>query len=119
MINDESIALMKDGVTLLNTGRGGLIDTKALIRALKSKKIAGVALDVYEEEEEFFFRDLSDTGLSDDVLARLLTFPNVLISSHQAFLTHEALGNIAQTTLDNLVEFKKTGKVTVNKVELN
>jgi len=118
LINDETLGLMKEGIYLINTGRGGLIDTKALIRGLKSQKIGGVALDVYEEEEEFFFRDLSETGLSDDVLARLLTFPNVLISSHQAFLTHEALGNIAQTTLENIQEFTSTGKVTSNKVSL-
>lgn len=117
LINDETVAQMKDDVYIINTGRGGLIDTRALITGLKSKKIGGVALDVYEEEEEFFFRDLSETGLSDDVLARLLTFPNVLISSHQAFLTHEALGNIATTTLENLKEFSQTGKVVTNKVE--
>lgn len=118
LINDESINLMKDGVIIINTGRGGLIDSKALIRALKTHKIAGVGLDVYEEEEEFFFRDLSETGLSDDTLARLLTFPNVLITSHQAFLTHEALGNIAETTLENVQEFINTGSVTKNRVEL-
>ena len=116
-INDTTISQMKDDVYIINTGRGGLIDTRALIRALKSKKIGGVALDVYEEEEEFYFRDLSETGLSDDILARLLTFPNVLISSHQAFLTQEALGNIATTTLENLNEFSQTGSVTTNRVE--
>lgn len=117
LINDENISLMKDNVYILNTSRGGLIDTKALIRGLKTQKIGGVALDVYEEEEEFFFKDLSGTGIPDDILARLLTFPNVLISSHQAFLTHEALGNIANTTLENIDEFRKTGKVSKNKVE--
>ncbi len=116
MINDENISLMKDNVYILNTSRGGLIDTKALIRGLKKQKIGGVALDVYEEEEEFFFKDLSGTGIPDDVLARLLTFPNVLISSHQAFLTHEALGNIAKTTLENIDEFRKTGTVLKNRV---
>ena len=118
LINHESIHKMKEGVYLINTGRGGLIDTKALIHALKSKKIGGVALDVYEEEEEFFFNDLSEKGLSDDVLARLLTFPNVLVSSHQAFLTHEALANIAETTIHNLLEFKEKGTVTTNRVEI-
>lgn len=117
MINDENISLMKDNVYILNTSRGGLIDTKALIRGLKTQKIGGVALDVYEEEEEFFFKDLSGAGIPDDVLARLLTFPNVLISSHQAFLTHEALGNIARTTLENIDEFRKTGNILKNKVE--
>jgi D-lactate dehydrogenase len=117
LIDEAAINLMKDHVYIINTGRGGLIDTRALIRGLKSCKIGGVALDVYEEEEEFFFQDLSEIGLTDDVLARLLTFPNVLVSSHQAFLTHEALDNIAQTTLENLNEFKQTGRVTKNKVE--
>lgn len=117
LICEKCIDKMKDNVYIINTGRGGLIDSHALIDGLKAKKIGGVALDVYEEEEEFFFRDLSETGLTDDTLARLLTFPNVLLSSHQAFLTKEALGNIAQTTLENLREFKTTGKVSLNKVE--
>jgi D-lactate dehydrogenase len=116
LINSEAIGLMQDHVFIINTGRGGLIDTRALIAGLKSKKIGGVALDVYEEEEEFFFQDLSEKGISDDVLARLLTFPNVLISSHQAFLTREALGNIADTTLLNLSEYKN-GQTLTNKVE--
>lgn len=116
LICEKCIDKMKDNVYIINTGRGGLIDTHALINGLKSKKIGGVALDVYEEEEEFFFRDLSEAGLSDDTLARLLTFPNVLLSSHQAFLTREALGNIALTTLENLQEFKISGKVSLNKV---
>jgi len=118
MINENSISRMKDGVYLLNTGRGGLIDTKALIEGLKSKKIGGVGLDVYEEEEEFFFRDHSEDGIKDDTLARLISFPNVLISSHQAFLTKEALSNIAETTLFNIDEFKKLKKIETNKVEL-
>jgi D-lactate dehydrogenase len=117
LINQAALAMMKDNVYLINTGRGGLIDTRALIQGLKAHKLGGVALDVYEEEEEFFFQDLSEQGLTDDVLARLLTFPNVLVSSHQAFLTHEALNNIAQTTIENLVEFSSSGRVTTNKVE--
>jgi len=106
-INDESLQMMKKGVMIINTGRGGLIDTKALIKGLKSCHIGSAGLDVYEEEERVFFQDLSDQILNDDILARLLTFPNVLITSHQGFLTHEALGNIAETTLLNLSKYEK------------
>ncbi|MBF0316349.1 MAG: 2-hydroxyacid dehydrogenase [Oligoflexia bacterium] len=105
MINEESIRKMKNGVYLINTGRGKLIDTKALIAGLKSKKIAGAALDVYEEESEYFFEDFSARGIDDDILARLLTFHNVLITSHQAFFTTEAMREIAQTTLHNISDF--------------
>ncbi|HCP13189.1 MAG TPA: hydroxyacid dehydrogenase [Planctomycetaceae bacterium] len=106
MINADRLSRMKPGVMLLNTSRGGLIDTKALIQALKSGRIGAAGLDVYEEEEGIFFSDLSESGLQDDVLARLLTFPNVLITSHQAFLTCEALQNIAERTLQSLLEFR-------------
>lgn len=116
MINAGSLAKMKPGVMLVNTGRGALIDTPALIRALKRKEIGGACLDVYEEEEGIFFEDLSEAGISDDQLARLLTFPNVLITSHQAFLTTEALRQIAQTTLSNLTSLEKSG-VPANQVE--
>jgi D-lactate dehydrogenase len=102
LVRRETLALMKPGAILLNVSRGALIDTTALIEALKSGQLGGVALDVYEEEEGIFFEDLSGQVLQDDELARLLTFPNVLITSHQAFLTHEALSNIAQTTVANL-----------------
>ena len=102
IIRAETIALMKPGCVLLNVSRGGLVDTKALIHALKSDRISGVGLDVYEEEEGIFFEDLSGGVLHDDELARLLTFPNVLITSHQAFLTHEALTEIAGTTVANI-----------------
>ncbi len=101
-IRAETIALMKRGSTLINSSRGGLVDTKALIDALKSGHLAGVGLDVYEEEEGIFFEDLSGDVLQDDDLARLLTFPNVLITSHQAFLTGEALSEIARTTVANI-----------------
>ena len=94
---------MKHGAILINVSRGALIDTTALIEALKSGRLGGVALDVYEEEEGIFFEDLSGQVLQDDELARLLTFPNVLITSHQAFLTREALADIARTTVANLV----------------
>lgn len=102
-IRAETIALMKRGSILINSSRGGLVQTKALIEALKSGHIAGVGLDVYEEEEGIFFEDLSGDVLHDDDLARLLTFPNVLITSHQAFLTREALSEIAHTTVTNIL----------------
>jgi D-lactate dehydrogenase len=102
IIREETIELMRPGAILINVSRGGLVDTKALIKALKSGHLAGVGLDVYEEEEGIFFEDLSSGVLHDDELARLLTFPNVLITSHQAFLTREALGEIARTTVANI-----------------
>jgi len=105
MINDDTIAKMKDKVMIINTGRGQLIDSKALIEGLKSKKIGSAGLDVYEEEGDYFFEDFSSEGLEDDVLARLLTFPNLLVTSHQAFFTVEALENIAHTTLENIRVF--------------
>jgi len=107
LIGSKEIEMMKDGVHIINTGRGGLIDTKALIKGLKSGKIGGAGLDVYEEEEGVFFYDLSEGGLEDDVLARLITFPNVLITAHQAFLTKEALTNIAGTTLGSISAFER------------
>jgi D-lactate dehydrogenase len=103
IIRQETLELMKPGTILVNVSRGALIDTKALIAALKCGRLGGVALDVYEEEEGVFFEDLSGTILQDDELARLLTFPNVLITAHQAFLTHEALAEIARVTVENLV----------------
>lgn len=102
MINSESISKMKDDVMLINTGRGALIDTTALIDALKSGNVGAAGLDVYEEESEYFFEDFSSSMVEDDVLARLLTFNNVLVTSHQAFFTEEALRNIADTTLLNV-----------------
>lgn len=98
---------MTIGAMVINTGRGALIDSRALIGALKKGRLGGACLDVYEEEVGVFFTDHSDTGVSDDVLARLLTFPNVLITSHQAFLTVEALNNIANTTMDSISIFEK------------
>lgn len=102
LINAQSLHQMKPGVMLINTGRGALIDTPALIGALKDGQLGYLGLDVYEEEAELFFEDCSDQPLQDDVLARLLTFPNVIITAHQAFLTQEALAAIARTTLDNI-----------------
>ncbi len=115
LINEQALAQMKLGVFLINTGRGRLIDTKALISALKKGRIGAAGLDVYEEEENIFFQDLSESGLQDDILARLLTFPNVLVTSHQAFLTQEALNQIAETTLENISCFER-GEPLVNEV---
>lgn len=102
LINARSLATMQPGAMLINTGRGALVDTPALSEALKSGQLGYLGLDVYEEEALLFFEDRSDHPLQDDVLARLLTFPNVIVTAHHAFLTHEALGAIAQTTLDNI-----------------
>lgn len=109
MIDAKALAKMKPGVILVNTGRGALIDSKALIAVLKTGHLGAAGLDVYEEEEGIFFEDLSNRVLQDDVLARLLTFPNVLVTSHQAFLTKEALANIARVTLENVTAFERGG----------
>jgi D-lactate dehydrogenase len=103
LLDSDTIARMKPGAIIINTSRGKLIDTTALIEALKSGQLGGVALDVYEEEEGVFFEDLSSRVLLDDVLSRLLTFPNVLVTSHQGFLTHEGLGEIARVTVQNIL----------------
>lgn len=116
IVNHETTKMMKNDAVIINTGRGALIDTKALVHALKHKYIGGAALDVYEEESQFFFKDWSAEVLTDDVLARLLTFPNVIITGHQAFLTSTALANIAQVTLDNFKDFL-AGKELVNEVK--
>lgn len=112
MIDAKKIEWMKKGVLIINTGRGALIDAQALIGGLKSGHIGGAALDVYEEEEAVFFHDHSEDLVLDDVLSRLITFPNVLMTSHQAFLTTEALSNIAQSTISSLSEFEKTKSVS-------
>ncbi len=106
LINQDSIKQMKDGVMLINTSRGALVQTEHLIEGLKSRKVGSAGLDVYEEESEYFFEDFSTEIIDDDILARLLSFSNVLVTSHQAFLTKEALSNIAQTTLDNIRAYK-------------
>ncbi|MBX3169356.1 MAG: 2-hydroxyacid dehydrogenase [Candidatus Eremiobacteraeota bacterium] len=110
LIGRAQLAVMKPGAMLINTGRGGLIDSRAVLAALKSGQLGALGLDVYEEEESHFFRDLSDKPLQDDILARLLTFPNVLITAHQGFFTQEALANIARTTLENLSSFERKGE---------
>ncbi len=116
LINKNTIALMKKGVMLINTGRGKLIRTYDLIQALKSGRIGSAGLDVYEEESEYFFEDLSDRVLTDDILARLLTFNNVIITSHQGFFTYEAMKNIAETTIQNIYDFVHE-KELVNEVK--
>lgn len=115
MINHDSIAKMKNGVMIINTGRGKLIRTDALIKGLKTKKIGSAGLDVYEEEGDYFYEDRSDFVMDDDTLARLLSFSNVIVTSHQAFFTKEALANIADTTLQNIQDFVD-GKELINEV---
>ena len=107
MVDAKAIARMKRGVMIINTGRGALVDTPALIAALKEGQVGYLGLDVYEEEEQLFFRDLSSHVIQDDVFARLLTFPNVLVTAHQAFFTREALQGISTTTLDNISAFEQ------------
>jgi len=106
LINSAALAAMKPGVMLINTSRGGLIDTRAIISVLKAGRIGSVGLDVYEEEGDLFFRDLSGQALQDDVFARLMTFPNVLITAHQGFFTQEACTAIADTTINNATAFE-------------
>ena len=116
LINAHRVGQMKAGAILINTSRGALVDTDALLEGLKSKKIGGAGLDVYEEEEAYFFEDKSNEIIADDDLARLLSFPNVLITSHQAFFTREAMQAIAMTTMENIFSFSK-GDPLVNQVK--
>ncbi|MBQ2735584.1 MAG: 2-hydroxyacid dehydrogenase [Clostridia bacterium] len=109
MINARSIEQMKKGVVIVNTSRGALIDAEALLSGIKTRKVGAACLDVYEEESELFFEDYSGHIVEDDTLARLITMPNVIVTSHQAFLTEEALQNIAETTVENIVAFFQTG----------
>lgn len=109
MINEQAIDKMKKGVVILNTSRGGIIDTEALLAGIKSRKIGAACLDVYEEEGDIFFHDYSGHIVDDDTLARLISMPNVIVTSHQAFLTEEALANIAETTLSNILAIYKNG----------
>ncbi len=109
LIDSEAVRQMKQGVMLINTSRGAVVDTRALITGLKTGKIGHLGLDVYEEEGDLFFENLSDQMIQDDVFARLLTFPNVVITGHQAFFTREALTAIAETTIDNMTAFETTG----------
>lgn len=116
IVNTQSLAMMKKDAVIINTGRGALIDTKALVHALKKQTIGGAALDVYEEESKYFFDDWSIDVIRDDTLARLLTFPNVIITGHQAFLTTNALKSIAETTLGNVQDFEAKREL-VNQVK--
>ena len=109
IIDERSLALCKKGVVLLNTSRGALVDADALLAGIKSRKVGAACLDVYEEEADFFFEDFSGHILEDDTLARLISMPNVIVSSHQAFLTEEALSNIAETTVNNIIELERNG----------
>ena len=117
LINTDSIGKMKDGVMIINTGRGKLINTEMLIDGLKSKKVGAAGLDVYEEEGEYFYEDKSDRIIDDDTLARLLSFNNVILTSHQGFFTKEALHNIAEVTLHNIRDFLES-KPLINRVSL-
>ncbi len=116
IVNHDTMKMMKSDAVIINTGRGALIDSKALVHALKHKHIGGIGMDVYEEESKYFFSDWSTDIMKDDVLARLLTFPNVIITSHQAFLTTNALKNIADTTMENIKAFAEGGEL-VNEVK--
>jgi D-lactate dehydrogenase len=107
LISEESLARMNRGVMIINTGRGALLDTRAAIRALKSGKIGSLGLDVYEEESDLFFEDLSNRLIQDDVFSRMLTFPNVIITGHQGFFTHHAMESIAEETLANITAFEQ------------
>ena len=110
MVNKDSIAKMKKGVVLVNTSRGALIDSEALLEGIKDRQIGAACLDVYEEESDVFFHDFSGHIINDDILARLISMPNVIVTSHQAFLTNEALSNIADTTLSNITQFGEEGR---------
>lgn len=110
MINEAALDKCKKGVVILNTSRGALVDAEALLSAIKSRKVGAACLDVYEEESDLFFEDNSGHILEDDTLARLISMPNVIVTSHQAFLTEEALSNIAQTTVQNIIDILKNGQ---------
>ncbi|NKQ36160.1 MAG: 2-hydroxyacid dehydrogenase [Chloroflexi bacterium] len=118
LINGRALSQMKKGVMLINTSRGALVDTRAVINALKSGQVGYLGLDVYEEEGDLFFENLSDQAIRDDIFARLLTFPNVMITGHQAFFTAEALQNIAATTLANVTAFEQ-GEGTIYKISID
>ncbi len=105
MINSKSLSMMKDGVYIINTSRGALIESEALLKAIRDKKVGAAGLDVYEEESEVFYEDFSSSIIDDEILSQLVSLPNVIVTSHQAFLTNEALKNIAETTMDNLDQY--------------
>jgi D-lactate dehydrogenase len=110
LIDEDAIASMRDGVMVINVSRGAVIDTRAAIEGLKNGKIGSLGIDVYEEESQYFFQDLSTRVIEDDVLARLLTFPNVLVTGHQAFFTQQAISSIAEATIENFNQFERRGE---------
>ena len=116
MIDADAIASMKKGVVIINTSRGGLIDAEALLEGIKARQVGAACLDVYEEEADIFFEDRSGHILNDDLLSRLISMPNVIVTSHQAFLTEEALNNIAETTIDNIMSYFNNGGVCNNEL---
>ena len=109
-ISAESLEKCKKGVVIINTSRGALVDAEALLASIKSRKVGAACLDVYEEESDIFFEDFSGHIIDDDVLARLISMPNVIVTSHQAFLTEEALSNIAETTVKNIISLTRDGE---------
>jgi len=116
IVNARTLALVRRGALLINTSRGGLVDTEAAIEALKSGQLGGMAIDVYEHEAGLFFKDLSSTVIPDDVIQRLVSFPNVIVTGHQAFFTREALGTILGTTLASISDFA-AGRPLVNEID--
>ena len=116
IVNARTLARMKRGALLINTSRGGLVDTEAAIEALKSGQLGGMAIDVYEQEAGLFFKDLSSTMIPDDVIQRLVSFPNVIVTGHQAFFTREALGTILETTLASISDFA-AGRPLTNEIK--
>jgi D-lactate dehydrogenase len=115
IVNAGSLARAKRGSILVNTSRGGLVDTEAATEALKTGQLGGLAIDVYEQEANLFFQDLSSTIICDDVIQRLVSFPNVIVTGHQAFFTEEAIGQIMQTTIDSISAFER-GEPLVNRI---
>jgi D-lactate dehydrogenase len=117
IVNARTLARLKRGTLLINTSRGGLVDTEAAIDALKSGQLGGMAIDVYEQEAGLFFKDLSSTVIPDDVIQRLVSFPNVIVTGHQAFFTREALGAILETTLASISDFER-GRPLPNEIRM-
>jgi D-lactate dehydrogenase len=117
IVNARTLARVKRGTLLINTSRGGLVDTEAAIDALKTGQLGGIAIDVYEQEANLFFKDLSSTVIPDDVIQRLVSFPNVIVTGHQAFFTREALGTILETTLASISEFA-AGRPLANEIKM-
>jgi D-lactate dehydrogenase len=115
IVNAASLARAKRGSILINTSRGGLVDTEAVTEALKTGQLGGLAIDVYEQEANLFFQDLSSTIICDDIIQRLVSFPNVIVTGHQAFFTEEAIGQIMQTTIDSITAFER-GDALVNRI---